>query len=601
MSKVDDFKLLIADRARTAQRRHGALEVAMAVAAAAKRVRVEAQKEPFVTSPPDLFERPFEDPLVGLDQPGMAAFKGNLISLLPSIAADVRRIPDSPALRVDDVARYVALSLAAVRRRAPQPRRPRVGGLVLTGSGVLHQARERVRTSLGATFAAKASDAVLLSLGGEASVARESAVTRRRSPAASFAPGSLILELNSGVDAQAPARADTGRESTLREAARLVDRETRDRHVGTSQMLRQTQLAPLRDAFYKVVAPICADIGRRAAAPSSRESVATMQPLDVCWLNETIRTAIPATAVSEVAHDSMVERIGMPRRLVREMRQCGPLVGAPVFRTKTGNDGTGIVVAVIDGEVDVSHPALKGRVMQKRNFSREPFGFPDEHGTGVAGIIGAGDSRFSGIAPGVSILNYKVFATQPRFDSDDFDAAVAIQQALEDGAHIVNCSWGAGAAGDGTSRQAKACDRAWSLGLVIVKSAGNRGPGGRSLTSPADADGVIVVGATDRRGQNVQSYSSRGPAGSRQRPHLVAPGGSDSSGVETCTPGGGFGSMSPGTSFAAPHVSGLAALLLDRDANLSPDTVRDMLIRSCTPLPGADVNMQGAGLVHLAV
>jgi serine protease AprX len=280
------------------------------------------------------------------------------------------------------------------------------------------------------------------------------------------------------------------------------------------------------------------------------------------------------------------------------MRLCAPLVGAPVFRTRTGKDGTGIIVAVIDGEVDVRHPALTGRVMQKRNLTKEPFGFPDEHGTAVAGILGSADKRFTGIAPGVSILNYKVFSTDPALDSDDFNGALAIQQALEDGAHVANCSWGAGPAGNGTSRQARACDNAWGLGLVVVKSAGNDGPGGRTLTTPADAEGVIVVGATDRRGQSVQSYSSRGPAGSRSRPHLVAPGGTDSSGIETCLPGGGFGSVGQGSSFAAPQVSGLAALLLDDDPDLVPDAVRQRLIGSCSKI-GGGADVEGAGLVKL--
>jgi len=238
--------------------------------------------------------------------------------------------------------------------------------------------------------------------------------------------------------------------------------------------------------------------------------------------------------------------------------------------------------------------------MQKNNFTKERWGTPASHGTAVAGIIGSSDRRFAGMAPGVSIANYKVLATDASLNSDDFGGALAIQQALEDGAQIANCSWGAGPAGDGTSREAVACNNAWSLGLILVKSAGNNvANGASSLTTPADADGVIVVGATDREGTVVQDYSSRGPAGTKSRPHLVAPGGSDVDGIHSCLVGRGFGSVGSGTSFAAPHVSGLAALLLAQTPGLQPDDVRKKLLGLCTKLEDGDANTQGKGFVSL--
>jgi serine protease AprX len=483
----------------------------------------------------------------------------------------------------------------AAQRTSRRTGRPRAGGITITSAGALHQARERVRDRLGSHFAAKASDDVLLLMGRAASV-RKGAASLAAAARGRAVPAPLVVELKHQVTTQA----DVARVEALREAARLEDGETRERRIGAPQILRQTHMVSQRDEFYKAVAPLYAEIGRRSGGGTTRETLGSRRVLDVCWLNETIRTATAATALAEIAPDDAIERIDVPRRLVREMRLCGPLVGAPAFRTRTGKDGTGIVVAVIDGEIDVTHKALAGRVMQKRNFTREPFGRPDSHGTAVAGIIGAHDRRFGGIAPGVSILNYKIFAEDPKLDSDDFDGALAIQQALEDGAHIANCSWGAGPARDGSGREARACDRAWSLGLVIVKSAGNAGPGVGTLTSPADADGVIVVGATDRGGKRVQDYSSRGPAGARERPHLVAPGGSHTSGVETCRPDGKFGSAGAGTSFAAPQISGLAALLLDEDPNLLPDAVRATLIRSSTRIKNGDGNTQGAGLIRLS-
>jgi serine protease AprX len=594
MSEVQEsFARLLADKARRADRHHGALQVALALGSATSRVRVDAAATPFEPKPADLFDRTFAD--VALDRSGMAMFKANLGALLPGIATDVTAIPEDPSLRIRDVARYVALSVRASGRHERQPSSARAAGLVVTSSGPVQQARTRVRDRYGSHFAAKASDEVLLLVGRDGA-AREGGGLLRAEVAAVASAIPLILELKPQTP---PAPVGAAEVVALREAARLQDGETRDRRVGTPQMLRQTKLAPLRDGFYKACAPLYAEIGKRANSGVQREAIGSRRLLDLCWLNETIRTAAAAGGLAELAPDSSIERIDLPRRLLREMRLCGPLVGAPVFRTRTSKDGAGIVVAVIDGEVDVQHSALAGRVMQKRNLTREPFGIPDGHGTAVAGIIGANDPRLGGIAPAVSILNYKIFAADPRFDSDDFDGSLAIQQALEDGAHVANCSWGAGPAKDGSGREARACDRAWSLGMVVVKSAGNNGPGARTLTTPADAEGVVVVGATDRKGKGVEDYSSRGPAGTRERPHVVAPGGSALSGIETCLPGGRFGSAGAGTSFAAPQVSGLAALLLDENPDLLPDAVRDALIRASGRFTAGDGNTQGAGLIKL--
>jgi len=64
--------------------------------------------------------------------------------------------------------------------------------------------------------------------------------------------------------------------------------------------------------------------------------------------------------------------------------------------------------------------------------------------------------------------------------------------------------------------------------------------------------------------------------------------------------GGGFGEVGAGTSYAAPHLAGLVALLLERNPALTPDQVRNLLLKACTPLDGADVNTAGQGLLSLA-
>jgi serine protease AprX len=248
--------------------------------------------------------------------------------------------------------------------------------------------------------------------------------------------------------------------------------------------------------------------------------------------------------------------------------------------------------------VALRHPALAGRVVHRRNFTAEGWGNPHAHGTAVAGIIAADDPGHGGLAPGAVIYNYKVLAGP--ISAEDFGGALAVQAALEDGAVVANCSWGAGPAGDGTSREARAVDEAWRLGMVVVKSSGNTGPGDGTMSSPADAAGVIVVGATDVEGESVQIYSSRGPVHTRRGPHLVAPGGSDTARIESCDVAGGFTPTgTPGTSYAAPHVTGMVALLAEKQPEWSPDQIREHLLGAADSIEGADEAAQGAGLAVL--
>ena len=375
------------------------------------------------------------------------------------------------------------------------------------------------------------------------------------------------------------------------------------------QLLRQAKVRTLRDDFYRSAGPVCDEIERSSRGMFRPGPEATASPrtpsavTELCWLNRTVRTWTDPRVLAEVAAAPDITTIDLPRRLEPDIRVTGNTVGARLFRERRTRSGRGIVIAIIDSEVALRHPAFQDRVIHKQNYSLELWGNPGAHGTAVAGIAAANDANFLGMAPEATIYNYKVLATNRFLNADDFGGALAIQQALEDGAHIANCSWGVGPARDGTSREARACNAAWALGLTIVKSAGNNGPGARTLTTPADADGVIVVGATDREGTAIQDFSSRGPTGhqpGRERPHLLAPGGTPVRGIDSCLPQGGFGDCGHGTSFAAPHISGLLALILEGDPDLTPDELRDLLVSRCTRFQGADGNIQGAGLISVA-
>lgn len=468
-------------------------------------------------------------------------------------------------------------------------------------------ARTKVQASFGSDLADKASDEFCVAVAQLSGLEFTTRTFRIGAEAAAAAPEatSAVIEF---VDRPAEDPEESAAIRKRAAAAILRDLAGEEGGLATAAKQagpasRQLVLGFRRDTFFREAGAVHAELERTAAAltgPNTPLEMATQPPFtDVCWLNRTIRARTDARSLAEVVADEAIARVDLPRRLEPEIFETRKVVAARDFSSRNNDEtGDGIVVAVIDSEVALQHPGFGGRVVQKRNFTREAFGNPGDHGTAVAGIIGSEE----GMAPGVTIYNYKVLATNRFLNGTDMDFALALQRALEDGAHVANCSWGAGPAGDGTSREARACDEAWALGLTIVKSAGNNGPGGSTLTTPADAAGVIVVGATDRTGRQIEAYSSRGPTpGGIERPHLVAPGGSPGDGMRSCLVGGGYGDSGHGTSYAAPHVTGLVALLLSTSPVQEPDDVRERLLGKCTPIGAFNPADQGAGLVALAL
>jgi serine protease AprX len=149
-------------------------------------------------------------------------------------------------------------------------------------------------------------------------------------------------------------------------------------------------------------------------------------------------------------------------------------------------------------------------------------------------------------------------------------------------------------------------------GVVVVAAAGNlgyhsfetkdgsyEGYTAFSITDPGNADGVITVGATHRSWPHtygVSFFSSRGPTGDgRMKPDLVAPG----ERIRSCVPGDGWKELD-GTSMAAPHVSGAAAMLMARHAELvgQPREIKRILCDTATDL-GRERSFQGHGMLDV--
>ena len=215
------------------------------------------------------------------------------------------------------------------------------------------------------------------------------------------------------------------------------------------------------------------------------------------------------------------------------------------------NKGAGVRIAVIDTGIDLDHPDL----VVAGNVSFVPgtaTGDDDHgHGTHVAGIIGARDNGLGvvGVAPESALYAVKVLDAT---GSGSWSNVISgLEWAVDHKMNIVNMSLGASSA---PAAAELAINSAYNAGILVVAAAGNSGNNfglGDNITFPARYAAVIAVVATDQSDQRA-TFSSTGPAA-----EIAAPG----VGIKSTYKNGGYTTLS-GTSMAAPHVAGTAALVL---------------------------------------
>ena len=230
------------------------------------------------------------------------------------------------------------------------------------------------------------------------------------------------------------------------------------------------------------------------------------------------------------------------------------------------------------------------------------------HGTHVAGTIGAAANNgegVAGIAPSSKILPIRALGACGGYMSDIADAVVWAAGGAVSGVpasnyrpQVINMSLG-GAGQCGYYLQS-ALDFAAEQGVAVVAAAGNEDSPASGAT-PANCNQVITVGATGREG-NRAPYSNYGP-----EVDVAAPGGDSSTGgantilstlnTGTTVPGSATYGYMQGTSMAAPHIAGLAALIVAASPNLTPAQVEDIIKQTARPLPGTcDTGGCGTGL-----
>ena len=253
------------------------------------------------------------------------------------------------------------------------------------------------------------------------------------------------------------------------------------------------------------------------------------------------------------------------------------------------SSGAGVTVAVIDSGVDADHPDLQGQVLPGLDLV-DPAGNGDTdlvgHGTTVAALIAGKDDNDGviGIAPNAKILPVRVLDQQNRYD-DAMIVAKGVRWAVDHGARVINLSLG----GSGSSAPlAAALDYAFAKDVVVVACTGNASASpSTDVWYPAREPGVVAVAGMERDGTTLWSGSITG-----SQTVVTAP----STQLVGARPGGYW--RVQGTSFAAPMVSGTAALIRARWPTMPAGEVINRIIRTAKDrgTPGRD-NVYGYGMV----
>jgi serine protease len=266
--------------------------------------------------------------------------------------------------------------------------------------------------------------------------------------------------------------------------------------------------------------------------------------------------------------------------------------GADFVNAWGTDDGTGVVIAIVDTGVLATHEDLgTTKVLPGADYvdgSTDGRSDPNGHGTHVAGIAAAADNLLGGLggAPNATILPVRVLGTNGTGSTSA--VAQGIDWAVDHGAKVVSLSLGAC---DPSSALQSAVQYANQHSVVVTAAAGNDNANAVIYPAAFDAEGVIAVAATDQNG-NKSAFSDYGLS-----TDIAAPGtniystyiGSSSS----------YAALS-GTSMATPFVSAAAALLIQECPGIAPATVLQILQSHDAAVPGMSFGRLQAGLAVAA-
>jgi len=240
-----------------------------------------------------------------------------------------------------------------------------------------------------------------------------------------------------------------------------------------------------------------------------------------------------------------------------------------------------VLIAILDTGIDQNHEDLKGKVMAEVNFTDSPtLDDIHGHGTHIAGIIAANSNNgtgIAGVASEVRLMNVKVADDKGRCQASA--VADGIIWAVDSGAGVINISI---ELREPSLQLEDAVNYAWSQGAIIIAAAGN--DGSQSPIYPAYYENCIAVAAT-RQNDTLAPLSNYG-----DWVNVAAPGFN----IYSTLPDDGYG-YKTGTSFAAPYVSGLAALLFSVVTDTNDDGRLNDEVRTAIETGAQELNISGVG------
>jgi len=321
-----------------------------------------------------------------------------------------------------------------------------------------------------------------------------------------------------------------------------------------------------------------------AVVPSAKVLKALLRDTDLVLVERDRLVKLPSPRVEQIYRARNFQKSS------RSARQVLPWNIRRVWNAKpASNAGMGVRVGVIDTGIDLTHPDLRGNIKGGVNLMKPGASPQDDngHGTHVAGIIAAIDNQIGvvGVAPATQLYAIKVL--NGRGVGTLTTLIRGIEWAIDHGMHILNISIGGGTTVPGNL--VAAINAAVNRGILVVAAAGNNGNAngtGNNVEIPGKIPGAIAVAALTKNNRRAP-FSSTG-----SEVAIAAPGVR----ILSTFTGGRYAVLS-GTSQAAPHVAGAAAVFKQLNPGLSLPALKQILIRRARRI-GAS-RLTGAGLVQI--